>query len=127
MKFKSDGAFISYVKKAHKKELKDKDGKWEFHYMAFFARPLDDIQVSVNFYDMTEGGEFLWGADQYTPRRGERILASYFKLGRDEIPSNHHVKLLMVNKGKKLATAEVKFTDTRRFSGKVDFSDDEAK
>jgi hypothetical protein len=126
LRFASDAAMVAHMKKVHKGELVcTKDGVWEFHYMAFFAKPLDDIQVTVNLYDLTAGGEFILGADQYTSARGERILASYFKFTRDEIPSNHKVSILIVHKGVRLASTEVKMRDDRKFKGKVDFGDDE--
>ncbi len=125
-RFTSDAAFIAHMKKADKTELTcTKDGVWEFHYMAFFAKPLDDVQVSVNLYDLTDDGNFIMGADQYTSARGERILASYFKLTRDEIPSNHKINIVIVHKGKRLAATAVKMRDDRKFKGKVDFGEDE--
>ncbi|HEV8320629.1 MAG TPA: hypothetical protein VG389_03380 [Myxococcota bacterium] len=127
-RFASDGAMVAHMKKVNKTELVcDKEGVWEFYYMAFFAKPLDDVQVTVNLYDLTTGGEFIMGADQYTSARGERILASYFKFTREEIPSNHKVSIVIVHKGSRLATTEVKMRDDRKFKGKVDFGDDEAK
>ena len=125
-RFASDAAMVAHMKKVHKGELVcTKEGVWEFHYMAFFAKPLDDIQVTVNLFDMTAGGEFILGADQYTSSRGERILASYFKFTREEIPSNHKINILIVHKGVRLASTEVKMRDDRKFKGKVDFGDDE--
>jgi hypothetical protein len=125
-RFASDAAMVAYMKKVHKAELVcTKDGVWEFNYMAFFAKPVDDVQVTVNLYDLTAGGEFLLGADQYFSSRGERILASYFKFTRDEIPSNHKISIVIIHKGARLATTEVKMRDDRKFKGKVDFGDDE--
>src|SRR5437879_452257 len=32
-------------------------GKWRLEYIAFFSHPLDDLEVSLRFYDITAGAK----------------------------------------------------------------------
>ena len=122
-KFKSDAAMVGYMNRVHKRSLVAVDGKWKFYYMSFFANPLEDIQVKVNFYDLTDGKRFLLSADQYAMERGQRILSADFELSREEIPSNHQVLRAVVHRGKILATTTIFMVDHRKFDGKVDFDE----
>ena len=82
MRFLSPGAFVSAIQskkidKVWPTEEKGADqGTWDLEYIAFFAQPLDDSEIQMNFYDITHGDrKFVAGDAQYTRESGSRILA----------------------------------------------------
>ena len=54
-RFKSDKHMISFMKKADTKTFTAKDGKWSFEYMVFAKKPVNTLQASMAYYDITDG------------------------------------------------------------------------
>jgi hypothetical protein len=128
MRFSSDSAMISFLRQHRKKEIwPEKDGTWKFEFMCFFADPLNDLQVSVKFFDLTEGNKrFVNAFDQFTSERGQRILASSIVLEKPQFGANRKYRMIVSNRGRELA--ETTFTlrgEGPKHSGKVEFSDEE--
>jgi len=130
MRFSSDGAMVSFLRDNRKKELwPEKDGTWKFEFMCFFASPLNDLQVSVKFFDLTEGNKrFVNAYDQFTSERGQRILASNIVLEKPQFNVNRKYRMVVTNRGQELAeTTFVLRGQGPNFSGKVEFSDEETR
>jgi hypothetical protein len=130
MRFNSDNAMVAFLRDHRKKELwPDKDGAWKFEFMCFFEKPLNDLQVSVKFFDLTDGEKrFVNAYDQYTSERGQRILASSLVLEKPQFGVNRKYRMVVLNRGRELA--ETTFTlrgQGPNFSGKVEFSDEETR
>ena len=130
MRFNSDNAMVSFLRDNRKKELwPDKDGVWKFEFMCFFESPLNDLQVSVKFFDLTEGDKrFVNAYDQYTSERGQRILASSLALEKPQFAVNRKYRMVVLNRGRELA--ETTFTlrgQGPNHSGKVEFSEEETR
>jgi hypothetical protein len=132
--FRSAEDFISQIKRSSTGTIwADKDGdtkgKWRFEYLAFFARPLDDIEVSLRFYDVTGGSKrFLAEASTYVSKRGERMFGSNMSIGAPEFEPNKKILMSMENRGRVLAqTTLVIRGEGPHFSGRVDFTDAEAR
>ena len=135
--FPGPSAFVRFLKnnrKTHiwpdKKDKKDwRFKEWQFEFMAFFAKPLDDLEVTVKFFDITEGKKFVAADTFYTPSRGQRILASHLSLKKPRFAVNRKYSMIVLS-----AREDVLATTTfwlrgekEHFSGQVTFTDDEAQ
>jgi hypothetical protein len=131
-RFRSQGAFIRFLRSHRVKHLwPDKDNKeqWTFEFMAFFKRKLDDIEVKIKFYDITEGKKFVAADAFFTRARGEKILASKMVLEKPRFNINRKY-LMQVTTARNRPLARTVFWlrgRKERYSGKVEFSDDEAR
>ncbi|HEY7370916.1 MAG TPA: hypothetical protein VIF57_01975 [Polyangia bacterium] len=134
MKFSSQGAFISALQKGkidkiQPTEEKGETGKWNIEYIAFFAQPLDDSEIQVKFYDIT-GGEkkYVAGDPQMTRERGSRIFGASIELAKPEFDVRKHYMMNIESRGRTLATTTFWLLGKgANYSGKVEFSDADAK
>ncbi len=135
-RFKSQGAWIGWLNR-HRKTMVWPDKKvkgqkqWKFEFMAFFRRKLNDVEVNVKFYDITNAKRFI-AADSFYLNRGQTIFASNMVLERTEEtfqPNRRYVMYIVGAKSKK-TLAQAKFWLRGKgavYSGKVEFSDEEAR
>jgi len=134
MKFSSQGAFISALQKGkidkiQPTEEKGETGKWNIEYIAFFAQPLDDSEIQVKFYDIT-GGEkkYVAGDPQMTRERGSRIFGASIELAKPEFDVRKHYTMTIESRGRTIASTTFWLLGKgANYSGKVEFSDAEAK
>jgi hypothetical protein len=134
LRFPSANAFIAAVNKAKTdrlwpKEEKGDQASWNLEYIAFFASPLNDNEVNVKFYEVTGGGQrFVAGDEQMTRERGTRIFASNITLGTPEFEVNKKY-FMTVESGRRVIAATSFWLRGKgpNYSGKVEFSDAEAK
>jgi hypothetical protein len=131
--FRSAEDFISQVKRSSmgtlwpEKQGGDK-GKWKFEYMAFFARPLDDLECQVRFYDVTGGGRQLVSSGSVFMHRGDRMFGSNWTIGAPEFEPNKRILMTLENRGRVLAAGSLIIRgEGPHFSGKVEFTDEEAR
>ena len=135
MHFSSQGAMISAIQhgKIDKiwptEESGDEKGRWNLEYIAFFARPLDDSEIQVKFYDITGGDrKYVAGDPQYTRERGSRIFGSSIVLAKPEFDVRKHYMMNVESRGRILATTQFWLLGKgNNYSGKVEFSDQEAR
>ena len=134
MRFSSQGAFISAVQKGKidkiwPSEEKGEDGKWNIEYIAFFATPLNDSEIQVKFYDITSGDKrYVAGDPQYTRERGSRVFSSSIQLAKPEFDVRKHYMMTMESRGHVIATTSFWLLGKgAQYSGKVEFSDQEAR
>ena len=134
MKFSSQGAFVSALQKGRidkiwPSEEKGDTGKWNLEYIAFFAQPLDDSEIQVKFYDITAGEKkFVAGDPQMTRERGSRIFGASIELAKPEFDVRKHYMMTIESRGRTLATTTFWLLGKgANYSGKVEFSDQEAK
>ena len=134
--FPSAGAFIAAVRKAQidrvwpKEEKKNPDDTvWFVEYIAFFAKPLNDNEVNLKFWEVGGGSQrFVAGDEQYTRDKNTRVFAANIRLGKPEFEENK--KYLMTMESGRRVIASTTFWLRGKgpnYSGKVEFSDDEAK
>ena len=132
-KWTSVGEFVSRVKKNHKSSLSydKKTKKLQVYYAAFFAQPVDDIQVNFAIYDITNGmpnkvKKGSWEA--FMGRKGERVLFNSVELDQEDIEMNKKYLFAVERRGTILARGEIILRgEGPKYSGKVDFSEDEPK
>jgi hypothetical protein len=135
MKFSSQGAFVAELQKSKTDRIwptEEKDaeqGIWNLEYIAFFEKPLNDNEIQVKFYDITNGDRrYVAGDPQYTRERGSRIFGSSIQLAKPEFDVRHQY-FMTVESGHRVI-ASTKFWllgKGANYSGKVEFSDAEAK
>jgi hypothetical protein len=128
---KSASAYISAIKKQSKRDFQeDKTNKnWKIYFAAFLSKPLDDIEILVKLYDVSGRSKSLLATfEQFTDERGQRTIISQFTLERDLVGVNKDVIIELEHKGRRLAAGQFRILgEEERFSGKVDFSDDDTK
>ena len=134
MKFSSQGAFISALQKGkidkiQPTEEKGETGRWNLEYIAFFAQPLDDSEIQVKFYDITDGGKkFVAGDPQMTRDKGSRIFGASIELAKPEFDVRKHYTMTIESRGRTIASTTFWLLGKgANYSGKVEFSDAEAK
>jgi len=133
-RFSSQGAFISAVQKGKidkvwPVEEKGETGKWNLEYIAFFAQPLDDSEIQLKFYDITAGEKkFVAGDAQMTRERGARIFSANIELAKPDFDVRKHYMMTMESRRRTIATTTFWLLGKgANYSGKVEFSDSEAK
>jgi len=127
---KSLGAFNAQVKRMSKTNFaEDKEKKsWKIYFAGFLKTPLNDVEYVVKLYELTgRGQQLLVTFEQFTDQRGQAALMSYMTLERKTVGVNKELLLTMENKGKVLASTRFKILgEGDRYTGKVNFSEDEA-
>jgi hypothetical protein len=134
-KFASQGAFIAAVQNARidkvwpKEEQGNDVAVWEIEYIAFFANPLNDHQVNVKFWEITSGSQrYVAGDEQFTREKGSRVFASSVSLSKPDFEQNKHY-LMTMESGRRLIASTTFWLRGKgpNYSGKVEFTDDEAR
>ncbi len=133
-RFASQGAFISALKsqnidKVWPKEEKGNDhAVWKLEYIAFFATPLNDNEITVKFWETFPERHYVAGDEQYIRERGSRIFASSIELAKPDFETNKKYSMTIERGGRVLARTEFWLRGKgANYSGKVEFTDEEAK
>ena len=128
---KSLADFNAKIKKQSKVNFTENKEKqeWKIHFIGFLKQPLNDIEYLVKIYEIGRGGnQVLASFEQFADQRGQASLISNMTLERKVVGVNKQLMITMENRGKVLASARFKILgEGERFSGKVDFSEDEAE
>ena len=135
MHFSSAGAFISAVQGAKTdkvwptEEKGPEQGTWDIEYIGFFAQPLNDSEIQVKFYDITAGEKrYVAGDPQYTREKGSRIFGSSIQLAKPEFDVRKHYMMTIESRGRIIASTTFWLLGKgAQYSGKVEFSDSEAR
>ncbi|MBA2544576.1 MAG: hypothetical protein H0V17_33345 [Deltaproteobacteria bacterium] len=127
---KSLAAFNAQVRKQSKENfLEDKEKKnWKIYFAGFLKTPLNDVEYLVKIYEMTGRGQQLVATvEQFTDSRGQYSLISSIVLDRKLAGVNKQLLMVLEAKGKTLASARFKILgEGERYSGKVNFSEEDA-
>jgi hypothetical protein len=135
MHFASAGAFVSALQKGKvdkiwpTEEKGPEQGTWNLEYAAFFAQPLNDSEIQVKFYDIT-GGEkrYVAGDPQYTHDRNSRVFVSSIQLDKPAFDVRKHYLMTLESRQRVIASTQFWLLGKgANYSGKVEFSDAEAK
>jgi hypothetical protein len=134
MRFASPGAFTAALQKAKTDKIwpteeKGDTGKWNIEYIAFFKSPLNDSEIQVKFFDITAGEKkYVAGDPQYTREKGSRIFGSSIELAKPEFDVRKHYMMTVETRGSVIASTTFWLLGKgETHSGKVEFSDAEAK
>ncbi len=128
---KSASAYVSALKKLRTKRFFENKKKksWTVHYAAFFKKPLNDLELTIRLYDVTEGGkDLLTSFEQYLDTRGLRSFISDIDLDRETVGVNKNVLMVVENRGVVLASATFQLLgEAEKYTGEVNFSDEETR
>lgn len=132
MRFRSDGAFASFLRGNRLKHIWPKDKKetqWNLEFFAFFKRASNDVEVKVSFYDITEGRKLIDSDSIYLAQRGEMILASNIVLQKPRFRINRKYAMYVTTAHGQMLAATMFWLRGKAevYSGRVTFSDDEAR
>ena len=127
---KSLAAFNSMINKQSKLNfIEDKEKRnWKIYFAGFLRTPLNDVEYVIKLYELTpKGQQLLVSFEQFTDSRGQVALMSYMTLERKIVGVNKELMMTMESKGRVLASSRFKILGQgEKYTGKVDFSDDEA-
>jgi hypothetical protein len=134
-RFGSEGAFVTALRnqsidKVWPVEEKGNDhAKWKIEYIAFFASPLNDNEITVKFWELGAGQQrYVAGDEQYIRQKGSRIFASSIELAKPDFDTNKKYSMTVERGGRVLARTEFWLRGKGpNYSGKVEFTDEEAK
>jgi hypothetical protein len=101
---------------------------WKIYFAGFLKTPLNDVEYVIKLYELTgKSQQLLVSFDQFTDERGQQTILSNMTLDKKQVGVNKELLMTMESKGKVLASSRFKILgEGERFSGKVDFSEDEA-
>jgi hypothetical protein len=126
----SVSSYVSQLKGLAKETLwyDKKTGKLTVRYAAFFSQPVQDVQVNLVLYDITRGAHTMKVSTENFMTRGDRVLFNSVEFDKEDIEGNR--KYLMTIEDRRRVIASGTFIlreEGPHYSGKVTFSDDEAK
>ena len=130
MKWSSVGEYVARLKGMSKGTLwyDKKTGKVKIEYAAFFARPINDVQVNLVIYDITNGGADRRGTWEQFMSKGDRVLFNSITLDKEDFEMNKKYRLVIEDRGRRIAAGEVIIRgEGPHYSGKVEFNEEEAK
>ncbi len=133
LKWTSAAEYASRLKKLHKSSLfyDKKTGKLTIYYAAFFAQPVNDVQVNFVIYDITNGANAkvkkgAWEA--FLGRKGERALFNSVELDKEDIEMNKKYMFAIESGRTIIAKGEITLRgELPKYSGKVEFSEEDTK
>jgi hypothetical protein len=101
---------------------------WKIYFAGFLKAPLNDLEYVIKLYDLSgKQQQLLVSFDQFTDERGQKTILSTMTLDKKQVGVNKEILMTMESKGKVLASSRFKLLgEGERFSGKVNFSEDEA-
>ena len=128
---KSKSAYFAKIKKQSKDKFQEdtENKQWKIQFAAFFSRPLNDLEVTIRIYDVTTKQKVLKVAfEQYLSGRNQKEIISNIKLEREKFGVNRRLLMEVVSRNKVLAKGTFQILgEAEKFSGKVDFSEEETK
>jgi hypothetical protein len=134
-RFPTEGAFIQAVRRASIDKVWPVEEKgndhavWKLEYIAFFARPLNDNEITVKFWELDGGSpKFVAGDEQYMRERGSRVFSASITVAKPEFETNKKYRMTIESGRRVLARTEFWLRGKGpKYSGKVEFSDEEAR
>jgi len=130
MRWNSVGAYVSQLKAMNKGTIwyDKKTGKVKIEYAAFFSRPINDVQVDLVIYDVTNGAKARKSTTENFMHRGDRVLFNAVLFDKEDFEMNKKYMFVIESRHVQLATGTfILRGEGPHYSGKVDFTDEETK
>jgi hypothetical protein len=130
MSWRSVSSYVSTLKSMNKGTLwyDRKTGKVTLQYAAFFARPVNDVQVMLNLYDITGGAHVQKVSTEQFMEQGKRVLFNSVVFDKEDIEGNKKYMLTIEDRHRIIAAGTfILRAEGPHYSGKVTFTDDETK
>jgi hypothetical protein len=127
---RSPSAYTAAIRKQAQtsfSEAKDSHS-WKIYFAGFLKTPLNDLEYVIKVYELNgKAQQLLLSFDQFTDVRGQQTITSNMTLEKKQVGVNKELLMTMESKGKVLASSRFKIVgEGEHFTGKVDFSADEA-
>ena len=134
-RFGSQGAFIAAVRNQSDRQGLAQGGKGqrsrgvEDRVHRVLRQPLNDNEITVKFWEIGPGQQrYVAGDEQYMRDKASRIFASSIQLAKPDFETNKKYSMTIERGGRVLARTEFWLRGKgANYSGKVEFSDEEAK
>ena len=126
---KSLAAFNAKIRGQSKVNFQEDKEKrqWKIHFAAFFKRPLKDLEYTVKIYDVSNGRQLLSSFEQYTNSSDQTSLLSSIILDRKQFGVNKKIQMVIESQGRVVAAGSFQILgEAEKFTGKADFSEEEA-
>ncbi|MEO6774782.1 MAG: hypothetical protein ABI467_17535 [Kofleriaceae bacterium] len=127
---KSPSAYTAAIRKqAGSNFYEDKtDHTWTVYFAAFLKKPLNDVEYVIKFYELGRGAPSLIATTEaFNDERGQKTIVSKIKLEKQQMGVNKELQMTIENKGTVYASTRFKILgEGEHFTGKVNFSDDDA-
>lgn len=127
---KSKKAYFAKLKKQSKASFQEdkQNQSWKIYFAGFAKKPLADLEYTVKIYDVTgKTKSMLVSFEQYSDSAGQKSLLSSFTLERKFVGVNKQLMMVIESQGRTVAVGKFKIVgEAEKYSGKVDFSDEEA-
>jgi hypothetical protein len=128
---KSPTAYTQMIRKQSQTNFnEDKTNHtWLIYFAAFLKSPLNDVEYVIKFFDVSpgQGQRLLATSENFNDERGQTTIVSKITLDKKAMGVNKDILMTLENKGKIYASTKIKLLgEGERFTGKVNFSEDEA-
>ena len=130
MRWSSVASYVAQLKGLNKGTLwyDKKTGKVRIEFAAFLAKPLNDVQVDLAIYDVTNGASDQRNVTEQFMNRGDRVLFNSVVFDKEDYPMNKVYRLVVRSRGSVLAAGQFILRGaTEQYSGKVTFSEEETR
>jgi hypothetical protein len=126
----SVGGYVAQMKALNKATLwyDKKTGKLTVQYAAFFAKPVDDVQVVLVLYDVTNGAHNKKVETENFMQRGDRVLFNSVEFDKEDIEGNKKYLMTLEDRHRIIASGTfILREEGPHYSGKVTFTEEETK
>jgi hypothetical protein len=128
---KSPSAYTAQIRKqAQSNFSEDKTTHtWTIFFVAFLNKPLNDVEYVIKFYELSgRDQKLLATSENFNDERGQKTIVSKITLDKKQMGVNKELLMTLENKGFVFASTRFKILgEGDKFSGKVNFSEDEAQ
>ncbi|MCA9601495.1 MAG: hypothetical protein R3A78_11420 [Polyangiales bacterium] len=102
---------------------------WKAEMVVAFSQPPGDLQYTVVFYDIHDGGRrFVSNMDSFISNRSQRTFLQKIKLPRPEFKPNRRMELVVTVKRQEMGTRKFDLAgEEPKRTGVVNIGDDDAK
>ncbi len=105
-----------------------KTGKLNMSFAAFFAHPVNDVQVMLNIYDVTAGAHTQKVNTENFMQKGDRVLFNTMEFDKEDIEGNKKYRMTIESGRQVIAsTTFILRQEVPHYSGKVTFDEAETK
>lgn len=109
-----------------KEACTDKESGWDFWVLIYLAKPLNDLELTISFYDVEQKPKHHVNSfSMMLYKKGDKILTQRIRLHRPEFTANHRYSIEVSNKKVRQATQEFNLRGIPTvYSGVVDFTEE---
>jgi hypothetical protein len=126
----SASSYVAQLKGLNRESIwyDKKTGKVTMQYAAFFAQPVQDVQVDLVIFDVTGGAHQQKVTTENFMHMGDRVLFNSVEFDKEDVEPNRKYLVTIQSRRRILASGTfILRAEGPHYSGKVTFSDDETK